>query len=277
MTCSDVQVYLGDAVDRFLPKDIERAFHAHLGVCTACRNAFELEKLSKQIVRERVRWHATPPQVYSTILSLLHEESLQPEASGETWFKRFFTPRSFIPALGGGLALVIFLLFFSSPQGGFDQLTVHTASNDVINRSYKKFLSIRDGELKPSMVSCFPESVLAYFEQQNPRLSVKVLNVPNSDWYGAIADEYGGVKLAHVVYKLGDEIVYVFQANQSEVLNSSSFSLPPAALSALKQSGWYTDPGHPDCSVVVWIVDETLCTAVSTMKKDRLLAMLTTP
>ncbi|MEX2090213.1 MAG: hypothetical protein WEB62_10595, partial [Bacteroidota bacterium] len=160
---------------------------------------------------------------------------------------------------------------------GFDQLTVHTAANDVINRSYKKFLSIRDGELKPSMVSCFPESVLAYFEQQNPRVSVKLLNVPNSDWYGAIADEHGGVKLAHVVYKLGDEIVYVFQANQSEVLNSSSFSLPPAALSALKQSGWYTDPGHPDCSVVVWIVDETLCTAVSTMKKDRLLAMLTTP
>lgn len=276
MRCSDVQVYLGDAIDRFLPEDVERAFHAHLAVCTACRNAFELEKLSKQIIRERVRRRATPPQVYTAVLSLLRREYVQPDGSGEIWFKRFFTPRSLVPALGGGLALVVFLLFFSTPRAGIDRMTVHTAANDVINRSYKNFLSIRDGELKPSLVSCFPESVLAYFEQQSPRFAVKLLNVPNSDWYGAIADEYGGVKLAHVVYKLGDEIVYVFQANQSEVLNSSSFSLPPAALSALKQSGWYTDPGHPDCNVVVWIVDETLCTAVSTMNKDRLLAMLTT-
>lgn len=276
MTCSDVQMVLGDAIDRFLPKDIERAFHAHLAACISCRNAFELESLSKQLVRERVHRKRTPPHVYTTILSLLRREYLEPETIDDPWFRRFLRRRTFLPALSGGLAIIVFLFFFSTPQEANDRMTVHTASNDIINRSYKNLLSIRDGELKPSIVSCFPESVLAYFKQQNPRLSVKLLNAPNSDWYGAIADEYGGVKLAHVVYKLGDEIVYVFQANQSEVLNGSPFSLPPAAKIALKQSGWYTDPGHPDCSVVVWIVDGTLCTAVSTMKKDRLFAMLTT-
>lgn len=266
---------MGDAIDRSLPREIERAFHAHLAVCIACRNAYELEKLSKQIIRARVQRHQTPPGIYSSVLNRLRREYLQPGAAGESWFKQLLRPRALVPALGGGLALVIFLLFFSTPQRNPDLLTVHTASNDIINRSYKNFVSIRDGELKPSLISCFPDAVLAYFEQHNPRFAVKLLNVPNSDWYGAMADEYDGVKLAHVVYKFGDEIVYVFQANQSEVLNGSSLSLPPAARSALRTSGWYTDPDHPDCNVVVWTVDGTLCTAVSSMKKERLLAMLT--
>jgi hypothetical protein len=50
--------------------------------------------------------------------------------------------------------------------------------------------------------------------------------------------------------------------------------MPPAARTSLQKTGWYTDPHHPRCNVVVWISNETLCVAVSSMKKDEMLALL---
>ncbi|HTP13884.1 MAG TPA: hypothetical protein VMM37_09640, partial [Bacteroidota bacterium] len=59
-----------------------------------------------------------------------------------------------------------------------------------------------------------------------------------------------------------------------QVLEGSALVMPPAARTSLQKTGWYTDPHHPRCNVVVWISNETLCVAVSSMKKDEMLAML---
>ncbi len=276
LTCSDIQVYLGDAIDRTLPKQIESAFQAHLRGCRACRNSYELEQLAKYAVQSKIRRMSTPPQVYTSVLSALRSEYALSFPSGEKWWNWSINRRTTLPALAGGIALVVFALFFRGPQNRVEQLTAHTAANDLINQTYRNFLRVRSGELKPSLTSCFPESIQAYFLQQDTRFAVNILPLPNSDWYGAIANEYGKVKLAHVVYKLGDEWLYVSQVHESAALSGEELSLPPAAKEALETSGWYTDPLHPECSVVVWKVNGTLCTAVSTMKKERLLAMLTT-
>jgi hypothetical protein len=275
LTCSDIQVYLGDAIDRTLPRQIESAFHAHLTVCRACRNSYELEQLAKFAVRSKLRRMTTPPQVYTSVLSALRSEYPLASSSGEKWWKWSVSRRAMLPALAGGIALVVFALFFQTPQNRVERFAAHTAANDLINQTYRNFLRVRSGELKPSLTSCFPESIQAYFIQQDTRFAVNVLPLPNSEWYGAIANQYGNVKLAHVIYKLGDEWIYVSQVHESAALSGEVLSLPPAAKEALEKSGWYTDPLHPDCSVVVWKVNGTLCTAVSTMKKERLLAMLT--
>jgi hypothetical protein len=99
----------------------------------------------------------------------------------------------------------------------------------------------------------------------------------NCEWYGAISSDYGGIKLAHVVYKVDEYTMYVYQVEQDAIKEGSPLQLPAAARASLEKSGWYTDPEHPDHNVVLWTTNGTLCAAVSSLKKDRLLALLTHP
>jgi hypothetical protein len=276
VNCSAVQEHAGDAIDRFLPKQIEQEFLAHLQICCKCRTAYELERLSKYVVQHRVKHISTPPSIQAFVVYTLREQYEASPSSAEGWLERLFARRAFIPALAGGLAVAGFVLFLSIPREPDDELTAHTASNDIINQSFKNLALVRSGQLKPALVSSYPESVTAFFKRNNIKFAVDVVKLANCEWYGAAASEYGGISLAHVVYKIGNDWMYVCQVCDDDVMKGSKLSLPPAAKTALGESGWYTDPAHPDCNVVVWRVNGTLCTAVSTMKKEKLLAMLTT-
>ena len=67
----------------------------------------------------------------------------------------------------------------------------------------------------------------------------------------------------------------MYEVEKEQAMRGPILSLPSAARASLQETGWYTDPQHKDCNVVLWTVNKTLCAAVSTMKKDRMLALLT--
>lgn len=273
MTCQEIDELFGSAIDGVLPKQAEADFRHHVTVCPPCRTAFELESLAKRIVQQKLKRLPTPPQVYEAVVRTLGvEKEVTPTAS--RWFDRLFGSRYLVPALLTGATAIVVLLMLT-PAQRTDQSTRHTAANDIINQSIINFALVRSGELKPSMVSCYPEGVVGFFERNGMRFAVNVKSLENCEWYGAISSDYNGVRLAHVVYKIGDDIMYVFQVSEDEVQEGSLLQMPPAAKQALASTNWYTDPDHPDCNVVLWKDKGTLCAAVSTMKKDRLLALLT--
>lgn len=281
MNCSEIQNFLGDAIDRFLPKHLEEEFHVHLDVCRNCRNAYELEVLAKTLVQKNVKRVATPPSISSAVAFSLQKEynaSHEHKSGVSGWIARVFGNRPLLPTLATGLALAAFLYFFVFPAKDSLSETSHSAANDIMNQTLNNFSLVRSGELKPKFVSCFPEAVQAFFEKNGFEAPVKMINLSDCDWYGANYSEYGGVKLAHIVYKIGDETVYVCQVRQDDAMRGTTLHLPPAAKKELARSGWYTDPSHgEDCNIIVWIEDGTLCAASSTMKKQKLLALLTTP
>lgn len=275
MECSLVEEYLGDAIDRVLPADVEREFWKHLEACPKCRNALELESLTKQVVREHVKLLATPDRVRASVTRSLKEAYRDSLRRAGGWLERFFSPGVLVPALAGGVVFAAFVLLLTIPNESSYDMSAHNAPNDVINLTFKNFALIRSGQFQPALVACSPESIADFFQRNDVNFSVSVLKVP-CDSYSAIWTEYEGVKVAHVLYKIGGEMLYVYQVSQDAALNGPKLTLPPAAKSALEKSGWYTDPRHPDCNVVVWTVNGTLCVASSTMKKEKLLAVLTT-
>ncbi|GJQ20226.1 MAG: hypothetical protein HBSIN02_05810 [Bacteroidia bacterium] len=269
MNCFEVQQYLLDLVDRDIPDDVRAAMLGHFDLCGICRNEYELQLLAKKIIRSHLSRSSTPPHVQSSVLAALARED---QRSSMT---RFFSSRGFAPAVVMGLAAVIVLIILNFPRTITHDDFAHDAANDVINRSVQNFSLVRSGELKPSMVACYPDIVVGYFQEQGLDFAVSVPKDDSCDWYGAVVSSYEGSKEAHIVYKRGDDIVYVLEINKKRVQPGSTLSLPPAALQSLTETGWYTDPQHEHCNVVVWTNDETLCAAVSTMNKDRLLALLT--
>lgn len=273
MTCQEVHNLLGLAIDGGLPNGPAAEFHDHLTLCGPCRTALELESIAKRIVRQKIKRVPTPPQVFEAVVRTLGvEQEDSTEAGGILgWFVR---DRYVVPIMVAGLATIVMIALLI-PAKPADLLTQHNAPNDVINQSIINFALVRSGDLKPTMVSCYPEGVVAFFERNGVRFTVKVKTLENCEWYGASSSDYNGVKLAHVVYKIGNDWMYVYQVGENDVKDGAALHLPAAAQKSLAANNWYTDPDHPDCNVVVWRDHGTLCSAVSTMKKDRLLALLT--
>lgn len=275
MNCNEVQQHMGDAIDGVLSTQARADFFSHLHLCGPCRNEYEIETMAKNIVRSKLSRRLTPSDLYHSVVQTVQKE-LEADLRAPGLLEKIFGGRVLPPAIAGALAL-IGLFFLSnplsdSPRGEF----THNASNDVINQSLRNFLLVQSGELRPAMISCYPEVMVGYFRENGFEFAVSLPSMDSCDWYGAISGEYSGVKTAHVIYKRGPDLIYVYQIGKDEVLKGSVLELPASARKALAETGWYTDPAHPDCNVVLWTADDALCAAVSSMKKDRLLALLTT-
>jgi hypothetical protein len=274
--CNEAQQYAGDAIDRSLPNGIGKEFQAHLEKCRPCRREVALEKLSKRMVRQNIPQVPTPRSIQTFILSSLSLEYGQEPSDFGSWLAGLFAFRVALPALVGGIVAVVFFLIVSSRTDPSYQMTAHTAPNDIINLSFANFALMQSGKMQPAMVTAVPESVGDFFQKSNLQFGVHIPKLKTCEWYGGSASECSGVKEAHLLYKIGKELIYVFEVSDDDALYGTQVSLPLAAKRALAQSGWYTDPDHPDCNVVLWKTDEAVCVAVSTMKKAQLLALLTT-
>lgn len=271
MNCREVHNHLGEAIDGGLPPQAKTGLFEHLNLCRPCRKEYELETITKMVVKTKCPHTSTPPQIFHSIVSALRRESGSAFSLIE-WLREQSLATRIIPALAGALVIVAFLLFRTSP-GGEAESDVHTASNDIIFQSIQNFSKIRTGELKATTAANDPEQVHKFLDDNGFDFAV-VKQLDRCASYGAVTSDYQGIQLVHLVYNVDSEVLYVYQVRKKLALEGSALTVPPAARTALQKTGWYTDPRHPNCNVVVWIVDETLCAAVSSMKKDRMLALL---
>jgi hypothetical protein len=262
----------GDALDRNIGGDKKSEFFAHLGKCGPCRNEYEIELLAKSVVRHTLKHVSTPPAVSQSVVRLVHDQ-VDSNTRSHFW-SRLLSWRFLAPALAASVVILALTSLLIVPRGSSNNEYTHTATNDIIRQSLDNFSLVQSGELKPSMIACYADVIVGYFQRLNVQFAVSIPSDDSCDWYGAIANTYDGVNLAHIVYKRGNDLLYVYEVGKTDALEGSVLSLPPAAKESLVKTGWYTDPHHNDCNVVLWTDKGTLCAAVSTMKKDRLLAFL---
>lgn len=277
MDCDGVQRYAGSAIDGFLPQNVAGEFQAHLERCPPCRQEVALEKLSKHLIQHHVSWIPTPRSIQALVLASLHHEYESGESMGSSWVSRVSRYRVLVPVLMGGAVAAAFFLMVRDPSDRSLRLSAHTADNDIIHQSLNTLALLKTGQIALSMTSSVPESVKGFFRRSSLQFGVQIPKVHGSEGCGCSASFTGGVPQAHLLYKLGEEWLYVCEMSDTDVMSGIRLSLPPAAKIALTRSGWYTDPMHPNCTVVLWKTNEVVCVAVSTIKKERLLALLSPP
>ncbi len=274
MNCSDVQALIGPMVDGVVEPGEKKAFHGHLSECDICKRSFELEVVAKSLVQTSVPHVPTPMDVRRSVLATLHIEA---ERSSRSWVSRVFGS---VPAPAYALAaaaVLVLYLFMPGEETSLDEMIRHAGERDVMTQAASNFSLIQSGEIKPSLTSCSPENVYAYLEAQQLPFTGRVRPLERCDGYSVFVNEYEGVKVAHVVYTIGDDLLYVYQVNINESLTDTGhLTMPLAAKNAIRTTGWYSDPDHPECNTVVWEEDGTLCAATSTMDKTRMLALLAT-
>jgi hypothetical protein len=271
--CNGVRQHAGSAIDGFLAQEIEQDFQAHLDRCRPCRDEIGLEKLSKQLVRRSVSWIPTPRSIQILIVSSLHQEYHTSELTNDFLIAGVARFRGLVSALAGGAVAAAFAFMVGVPSERSLALSAHTADNDIIRQSFETIAQVRTGRFVPAMISSVPESVGGFFQRSSLQFGVQIPRLRGSDWCGGSASDKEGVRQAHLVYKMGEEWVYLCEMSGEDALNGDQLSLPPAARIALRHSSWYTDPMHPRCSVIVWQRNNVVCVAVSTMEKQQLLAL----
>ena len=272
MNCSEAQDLFGQIVDGSVAQKIKRAFASHIASCARCKRSYELEVVAKTLIHSTIARVPAPIDARDAVRASLNREAIR---GSRPWPLQFFgrVPASAYAIMAAG-ALFIYL-FLPPPQTGFDETIRHAEEGDVMQQATVTFSLLREGKLKPAMTTCSPENMYAYLRAQGLPFEVFVRPLEHCDGYSAMVSDYDGVKLAHVVYTIGDDMLYVYQVHRDETLTDiGHLTIPLAAKEAIIATGWYTDPEHPDCNVVVWEEAGTLCAATSTMSKSKMMTLL---
>ncbi len=266
--CREFQELISEAVDKRLNTTIAHHFTAHAGVCPSCRNEFEMERLTKSILHEKIQRQSVPSIVSDSVLAAM--KPLHP--SSRNWLTAIFGEAFLNPAV----AMVALLLV---AVGAVSLLQKNNAipisgSKNIITQSLNNYSAAMTGALKPTLVSHDAGDVKDYLAKDTP-FEVSVATLDDCDWCGGVLSEIDGVRLVHVVYQIGGEgLLYVYQVDMNEAMRGNKIGLPENAKASLAKTGWYFEQTPDLCNVVLWRHKNTLCAAVSKIDKHKMIALL---
>lgn len=268
MDCREFEELITEAVDDRLRAGNKRHFSDHANVCPSCRNEFEMEQITKGVMRGRIHHETTPRETYFAVLSSLRQSG----STSSNWLTLIFGEAFLNPAVALVALLMVAVGAVSLLQKS-NAIPISTEKN-IITQSINNYSAAMTGLLKPTLISHDPGDVKDYLSKDTP-FDVSVASLEGCDWCGGVLSEVDGVRLVHVVYKIGGEgILYVYQVDMNEALRGNKIGLPENVKAVLAKTGWYFEQTPDLCNVVLWRHKNTLCAAVSKMERAKMVALL---
>lgn len=266
--CREFLELISEAVDDRLRSDLKHQFIHHASICLPCRNEYEVDQITKSVVRTTVRRKEVPSELYYAVLADVKKR----QSFRGKWLEVIFGEAFLNPAIALVALVVVAVGGVSLLQR--ENAVPISADKNIIAQSLNNYSATMAGVLKPTMVSHDPGDVKEYLAKETP-FEVDVAALSGCDWCGGVLSSFDGVKLAHVVYKIGGEgLLYVYQVDINEALHGTRISLPENAKASLAKTGWYFEQTHDKCNVVLWRHKNTLCAAVSMIEREKMVALL---
>jgi anti-sigma factor RsiW len=251
-----------------------KQFLEHANACLPCRSEYEAEASTKRLVTMRARMVDTPASVRQAILTRLdHEAATPPAPPSRPWFSRLAESVRVRPSLAfalGSLALLIVVAQILQPPAR----VAIAGGNNVLLQSMENYKAVMDGSITPQVASSDPASVLKLFEGATT-FPVHVPKLRNCTLVGGVLNAYQGIPLAHVVYRHGEQLIYMYQACWNTVQEGKSLMVPDEVKDSLRKTGWYTASLEDGRTMALWVRGRTLCAAVAEVERDELVACLT--
>jgi len=260
--CQQFQQLITSAVDQRLCKEELEAFVDHAAKCNTCRYEYEAESAVKTLVRSHLKMVPTPPALRESVSSRIHlvncdhapTMSSQPPA-------RSVALSVVRPVLGGGLVLVAVMAFMFWPFG-IGPAPRTPLSSDVQTESVANFHAVLAGVMQPQVVSDLPDQVREFLSDKTD-FPAQVPALKKCTLVGASANEYHGMKLAHVVYTHAGQLIYMFQAPYDRVLAGDGLAISDEAREHLASAASFASVAPGGDTVIFWVLGNTLCVAVS--------------
>jgi anti-sigma factor RsiW len=217
---------------------------------------------------------ATPLELSRAVRAMVQREAEAGGGRQESLWRRLM-PRAVVrPVLAAAVVLAaLIVLWPSSEESPSPVSEASLAGADIVGQSFANFERLLSGAIRPQLETSEPERVRSFFSGRTT-FPVLVPLTRHCTLIGAVFNNYGGVPLAHTVYRHNDQILYVYQACWETVQRGSPLVLPQKVRQAMEEKGMYTETRNDGSTIAVWTDGRTLCAAVARMDRDGLLACL---
>lgn len=275
MECRKFQEQITAAVDGALAEIEKEGLEAHLASCALCRTHFEMEKLTRHVVRTRCQRKRAPAEVLQRISEELDRQGAVPPQVSR--WRSVVSATFFRPALAFTLACIAVLVIVNNNSSIKTPRQIEASllpPNDIIKQSLANHIAVVNGEIQPHVSSNKADNVRSFFSGKT-QFPVVVPMMNDCTLIGGVLNEFGGETLAHVVYNYNkSEIIYVYETCWKTVQNGSPLHLAQDVQEELKRTQWYATTMPDGRSLVMWTNGTTLCSAVSRLDEATLLACL---
>ncbi len=264
MKCSEFKECVCEIVDHRLSEERTKELMEHAQGCPHCSFEYRSMQATKEVVHSKVKRISVPSDVYYSIVNATLN------SSNSSWFKRLFGFRvnPAVAFVSAAVVIVgIYSLFIPAKNGMPEDA-------NIIAQSMKNYQAVIGGIIKPQLVSS--EDGVRSFLTEGVPFDVNVPKMKDCSSCAAVLSEFNGVKLAHVVYQVaGKDIIYIYQASMNDAMDGTTIGLPAEAREELQRTDWYVREMSDSTTLVMWRYKNTLCSAVSGMKKEQMIALLT--
>lgn len=184
-----------------------------------------------------------------------------------------------IPRYAFGMAAIFILIgAFFVFGGGKKTLNPYITSGtdkSIMVQAVNSFHKILEGEVKPQLSSSNAAEVEKFVKEKS-NFSPYIPAIENYVLTGAVCNEYNGQKMAHILYKSGDEVFYILQTPVTCV-EKKNLDLPDDVHSEILKAKYYMcdQVDDNDCTMTLWIKDNIVCASMSNMPKQKMYATFT--
>lgn len=286
MDCRESRDLMSGAVDNQLLRDESSEFHHHIEICGSCREEYELEKLTKAYLKRKITFVDVPYDVEKAIVAQFSSEAQSGSVTSEQeknggFISRLFSNSMFQPILAVGVVVVIgIILFFANKPNlilPISQEPVEAASTqqDALFLAETNFQDVLSGKFKPEVTAVAMPEVASYINQ-NAGYTMQLPAVASADWIGGSVSDFGGNKMVQVVYKMGEDYIYICSFSKNTV-DSKKISFSSTCSKAIENKGWFWSENSNGDIQAAWSNADHVCIATSNLEKNDLVAYLKPP
>jgi hypothetical protein len=270
VTCQEFQDQIPAAVDAVLSTGESAAFMEHAALCEPCRRDYQLELATKRLVHDHMRMVKTPGPVAAAILDSLRLQAAQSRSTITSQLSTWKIPLAVTGVAVACVAATV-LLFRGAPEGRDEADRI--LPGDVWQQSRQNFRAVQAGLIVPQVSSNDAEDVREFLARWAP-FQVIVPSPARATVMGGVANEFGGVRLAHVLFNHANHTVYLYQACWTTVCTGDQLTIPEHVRLALDHTGECVEETPEGMTTIAWTRGSTLCIAVANTSKDELYTCL---
>ncbi|MCX7936605.1 MAG: hypothetical protein N2971_02750 [Chlorobi bacterium] len=138
---------------------------------------------------------------------------------------------------------------------------------DFRAESLENFQRILDGKLSVMVATNNFDTLVSFFRSHG--VSYHLVAVPlKAELVGGVISEHNGVKLAHMVYRRNNTLIYMYQAPE-ELFERGILTLPSAVEPYAESGKWYAE-NVSKWSWMFWRVQSVYCSVVASVPKEQL-------
>jgi hypothetical protein len=188
--------------------------------------------------------------------------------------------RAAIPAYTLGITIILIIagagIFLSQKDNSsLNPFIADGTERSVMVQAINNFHKVLKGEIQPQIHSNDPDEIRKFvaskvnFEPYIPRINDYTLS-------GAVCNEYDGQKLVHIVYKSGDDVLYIYETALKSI-NHKRLEIPDQVSSDITKDKFYMcdKVDHHNCTMTLWYMGNVLCASVTTMPKQKMYSTFT--